>query len=107
MDGDILRPHGQHALQTAAKALEAVPGQPGDQVHVHAVEAHLTGQGKGRLNIPRPVAAANGLEHLILQGLGVDGDASDLVAGEDRQLFPGDGVRAARLYRIFDAVAQG
>ena len=53
------------------------------------------------------MAAANGLEHLILQGLGVDGDASDLVAGEDRQLFPGDGVRAARLYRIFDAIAQG
>ena len=75
MDGDVLRLQGEHPLQGAAEALKGVPGQAGDQVHVDGVKAHLPGQGVGVQDVPGGVFPSDGGKHLVLQGLGIDGDA--------------------------------
>ena len=104
VDGDILRLQSQHSIERAAEALKAVPGQPGDEVHVDGLKAHLPGQSVGVQDILGAVAAADGLEHRILQGLGIDGDAADARLPESHQLLPVDGVGAAGLHGIFYAV---
>ena len=104
MDGDILRLQGQHSIEGAAKALKAVPGQPGNEVHVDGIKAHLPGQSVGVQNVLGAVTAADGLEHRILQSLGIDGNAADARLPEGQQLLPVDGVRAAGLHGIFYAV---
>ena len=68
-------PKGQHPFQASLKALQTVSGQAHNQVRVNVPEAHLTGQGKGRLHTGGAVGPANGLQHLVRQALGVDADA--------------------------------
>ena len=106
VDGDVLRVHFQNPLQRGTEALVGVLGQAGDEVHIDAVKANLPGQGVGPADVVGGVAAADGPQDGVVQGLGVDGDAADVVAFEDLQLFPGDGVGPAGLHGVLGAVLQ-
>lgn len=106
MDGDVVGPEGQALVQGPAEALRRVGRKPGDQVHVHMGKAHGRGQGHGVLNVPGGVAAADGPEHFILQGLGIDADAVGPVVQQHLELFPGDGVGPSGLDAVFRAAGQ-
>ena len=69
-------------------------------------KAHGRGQGHGVLNVPGGVAAADGLEHGVLQGLGVDADAVGPVVQQHLELVPGDGVGPSGLDAVFHAAGQ-
>ena len=49
------------------------------------------------------MTAANALQHLVVHGLGIDGNAADLVGGHNPQFFLGDGLGPAGLHGIFPA----
>ena len=50
---------------------------------------------------------SDGLQHLVLQGLGVDGDAAHAAGLQDLQLFLGNGVRPSGLHGVLGAGRQG
>ena len=106
MDGDVVRAEGQALVQRAAEALRRVGRQAGDEVHVHMGEPHGGSKRHGRLDVRRRVLAADGPQHLILHGLGVDADAVRAVVQQDLQLLPCDGVGAARLDAVLRAVGE-
>ena len=106
VDGDVVRAEGQALVQRAAEALRCVGGQSGDEIHVHMGEAHGGGQRHGRLDVRRRVPAADGPQHRVLHGLGVDADAVGTVIQQHLQLLPGDGVGAACLDAVLRAARQ-
>ena len=107
MDGDVGGVHGHHLLQGAGKALHGVGGQACNQIHIHHAAVGVTGQLHGVHDLGGGVGPAHLDEHRVLHGLGVDGNAVDVVGLQHLQLFPGNGVGAARLHRELHAPLQG
>ena len=100
VDGDILRVQRDGLPQTMLKALHRVPRQARDEVHVDVLVACFPGVGVAVQNVLCRVLAANTGQHLVREGLGVDGDAGGPVLLDDRQLFGVGAVRAARLHGV-------
>ena len=82
MDGDVVRAASDALIQRLPEALRRVGGQTRDEIHVHMGKAHGGGQFHGGENIRRRVPAADGLQHLVVQRLGVDADAVGSVVKE-------------------------
>ena len=99
--GDVLRVQRDGLPQAALKAFHRVAGQTGDQVHVDIIVARLARFGVAVQNVLRRVLAPNARQHLVREGLRVDGDAGIAVFLDDRQLFRVRAVRTACFHRIF------
>ena len=107
MHRDVGRSHGQHPVQGALEALQAVSGQPGDQVHVYQAAEASPGQFHGLLDLDGGMGPAHGAKDVVLHGLGIDGDAADAVSPQYPQLVCRDGVRPARLHGELPALFHG
>ena len=105
VDRDVVGAEGQAPVQGTAEALRRIRRKPRNQIHIHMGESISRHQLHGRLNIGGGVAAADGPEDMVLHGLGVHRDPGDAVGLEHRQLFRGDGVRAACLHGDLVTVA--
>ena len=82
VNGDVVRAASDALIQRLPEALRRVGGQARDEIHVHMGKAHGGGQLHGGENIRRRVPAADGLQHLVVQRLGVDADAVGSVVKE-------------------------
>ena len=99
--GNVLRVQRDGLPQAALKTFYRVAGQAGDQVHVDIIMTGLARFGIAVQNVLRRVFAPNARQHLVREGLRVDGDAGSAVFLDDRQLFGIRAVRTACLHRIF------
>ena len=97
MHGDVLGRECEHLLERGAKAVRRVTGKPRDQVHIHGEAAGLAHEAQRVVNILRGVAAADRVEHAVVERLGVDADAVDPVRAQHLQLVGGDRVGPAGL----------
>ena len=84
-----------------AKPAGGVPRQTGDEVHIHLKVPGGPDLAVGPADIGGGVGAGHCFENGIVHGLGVHRDPVYPVAGEDGELFGGDGVGPARLHRPF------
>ena len=69
-------------------------------------EAKFPHQLHGGVNVPRAVAAADGLEDMVLHGLGVHADAGDAVDLENGHFVFRDGIGPSGLHGDLLAVRQ-
>ena len=90
--GHVFGREREHLLERGAEAVRRVAGQARDQVHVHGEAAGLAHEAQRVENILRGVAAADGLEHAVVERLGIDADAVDPVRAQHVQLVGRDGV---------------
>ena len=77
------------------KARNRIAGQARDEVHVDVLMARPPGIGIAVQDILRRVPAANARQHLVREGLGVDGNAGGTILFDDSQLFSIGAVGAA------------
>ena len=75
------------------KARDRIAGQARDEVHVDVLMARPPGIGIAVQDILRRVPAANARQHLVREGLGVDGNAGGTILFDDSQLFGQGNVR--------------
>ena len=101
VDGDILGRKADERIDGMRKGLRRVAGKARDNIHVDFAEAGLPRLVKRTQHIGRGVFSADGGEHAVLHGLRIDADAADACAFQHAKLFGRDGVRSARLDRIF------
>ena len=99
--GDVLRVQRDGLPQAALKAFHRVAGQAGNEVHVDIIVTGFAGFGIAVQNVLRRVLAADTGQHLVREGLRVDGNAGSTVFPDDGQFFRVRTVRTARLHRIF------
>ena len=99
--GDVLRVQRNGLPQAALKAFHRVAGQAGNEVHVDVIVTGLARFGIAVQNVLRRVLAPNAGQHLVREGLRVDGDAGSAVFPDDGQLFRIRTVRTTCLHRIF------
>lgn len=57
------------------KPSKSSPGRPGDEIRVDVVEAAAAGERESLVKLRGRMAAANGFEDAVPQGLGIDADA--------------------------------
>ena len=100
MDGDVLRVQRDGLTETVLKAFHRVAGQTRDEVHVDVVVARPPGVGVAVQNVLRRVLPADVRQHLVREGLGVDGDPGSPVLLDDRQFFGVGAVGAARFHGV-------
>ena len=99
--GQVVRRQGQAFVQRAGKTFGRIGGQARDQVHIDVGNAGGFGQLHGLVHVCGAVTAADGLQHGLFHGLGIDADAGDAVFRQHGQLFRRHGVGAACFYRVF------
>lgn len=83
--------------QTGLKALDGIPRQTRDQIHVDVFVPCRAGRRKAVNDVLRGVAAPDVLQHLIRKGLRIDRNACSTVFSDDAQLLGVGAVGAARL----------
>ena len=76
---DILRVKGDCLTQTGLKALDRVPRQTRNQVHIDVGMPGGAGGGKAVNDVLRRVAAADVLQHRVREGLRIDRNARSAV----------------------------
>ena len=69
----------QYGVKRMAEALDGIGGQSRDEVGVDIVKAALFRKGKRLQKLCGGVPSADGQQHAVAQGLGIDADAVDLI----------------------------
>ena len=100
VDGDVLGVKGDGLTQAFFEALHRVTGQTRDEVHVDVIMACGPGLGAAVEDVLRRMLPADVRQHLVGEGLWVDGNAGRAVLLDDRQLFGVGAVGASGLHRI-------
>ena len=97
MDRDVFGVQRDGLTQAGLKALDAIPRQTRDQIHVDVFVPCRAGRRKAVNDVLRGVTAPDVLQHLIRKGLRIDRNACSTVFFDDAQLLGVSTVGAARL----------
>ena len=97
VDRDVFGVQRDGLTQAGLKALDGIPRQTRDQIHVDVFVPCRAGRRKAVNDVLRGVTAPDVLQHLIRKGLRIDRNACSTVFFDDAQLLGVGAVGAARL----------
>ena len=97
VDRDVFGVQRNGLTQAGLKALDGIPRQTRDQIHVDVFVPCRAGRRKAVNDVLRGVAAPDVLQHLIRKGLRIDRNACCTVFFDDAQLLGVGAVGAAGL----------
>ena len=102
--GDVFGTKGEYAVRGAGKVLRLLSGKPGDKVAVY-VEGKLARHVVSGVKVGGGMPSSDKRNRLVIQRLGIDGNARHSHIVHNFQLIVSDGIGSARFHGELDVHA--